>query len=169
MSEKPTTRVHHHTSSTMSSSVSSSPIPLEFEFDVAQQTTPISEETSPEPGTNTAASSPPPHASSEYSFASSELAEVCICFLRHVQFCWITATCQDTDYDTTKENIQPEASMTMAEMVCKLPCITNLLNHFYRRQSVAWKSSSTFFSDPQYFPVSSKHVWKKKRPGSLPF
>ena len=85
-SEKPTTRVHHHTSSTMSSSVSSSPIPLEFEFDVAQQTTPISEETSPEPGTNTAASSPPAHASSEYSFASSELAEVCVQYLKHAQF-----------------------------------------------------------------------------------
>ncbi|KIM43935.1 hypothetical protein M413DRAFT_443000 [Hebeloma cylindrosporum] len=84
----------------MSSSVSSSPIPLEYEFDVARQTTPISEETSPEPplaGTSTAASSPPPHASSEYSFASSELAE-------------------DTDHDSTKESIQREESMTLAEM-----------------------------------------------------
>jgi hypothetical protein len=82
-------------SSTMSSSVSSSPIPLEFEFDVAQQTTPISEETSPEPlaGTSTAASSPPPNASSEYSFASSELAEVCIYYLKHAQCRWITTTC----------------------------------------------------------------------------
>ena len=72
----------------MSSSTSSSPIPLESEFDVARQTTPISEETSPEPlaGTSTAASSPPPHGSSEYSFASSELAEVCIYHLKILSF-----------------------------------------------------------------------------------
>ncbi|KAF8968479.1 SNF2 family N-terminal domain-containing protein [Flammula alnicola] len=83
----------------MSSPVSSSPAPLDFAFDVEQHATPTTNNTSPEPEMSTAASSPPAHELSEYSYACSEVAE----------------SLGDTDHLSTKEESAAATPITMNE------------------------------------------------------